>query len=170
MARIARLSVVLLVAMLLAPGCGRHRGPGREVASHGPTRNTAAATATQAPAPVANPVVGDTVPVGEAGGSVTVSAVEANVQAGRLFAPPAGRQYFAAQVRGCSGPTEEGLDLRPEYFSLQLADPTVREAGPGMKELSGGTVPAGGCREGWVTFTIPRGQEPPSSSPTARSG
>src|SRR5581483_7790922 len=53
-------------------------------------------------------VVGDHVPLGDAGGSVTVEAIETGIDPGRLFAPPRGRQYFAAKVKGCAGPTEHG--------------------------------------------------------------
>lgn len=114
------------------------------------------------PAPGGDPVVGDTVPLGDAGGSVTVSAVEADVNAGRLFAAGRGKEYFAAEVKGCSGPTERGLSFEPWYFILQMTDKTVYDPGLGIKrpELRGGEVPAGGCLAGWVTFAIPEDAEP----------
>jgi uncharacterized protein DUF4352 len=159
MTRIARLGCVLLVSATLAAGCGE--GTSGEVAADAsvPRPQAAAASPTQ-PAPPANFVVGDTVTMGS--GSVAVEAVEADVQAGRLFNPPAGRQYFAVQVRGCAGSKEDGVALRPEFFTLQLADRTVHEAGLGMKkpELIGATVPSGGCLRGWVTFTIPEDGQP----------
>jgi uncharacterized protein DUF4352 len=158
-ARIGRLGCVLLVSATLAGGCGR--GPSREVAADAPVPRPAAAAAAPArPAPPANFVVGDTVTMG--GGSVAVEAVEPDVQAGRLFSPPAGRQYFAVQVRGCAGSKEDGVAFRPEFFTLQLADRTVHEAGLGMKkpELIGATVPPGSCLGGWVTFTIPEDGQP----------
>ena len=160
MTRIARLGAVVLVSV--AAGCGQ--GTSGEVAANSPLPHLpveSAKAAPPAPPPAAeNHVVGDTVRLGS--GSVAVEAVEANVQAGRLFSPPRGREYYAVQVRGCAGPREEGLEFRPEYFSLQLADHTVYEAGPGMKklELTGGTVPAGGCVWGWVTFLIPEDGQP----------
>ena len=105
-------------------------------------------------------LVGSPVRLGEAGGSVSVAAVEDDVDPGRLFAPPRGRHYFAAQVKGCAGPTERGVSFAPEYFSVQLADHTVYDGIAGVKKpaLSGGTIPAGQCLDGWVTFTIPKGQ------------
>jgi hypothetical protein len=155
-----RLVAVLLVPALLGAGCAK--GTSGEVAANGPVPEAPAAAPRPSarPAPPQNPVVGDTVPVGS--GSVVVREVEAKVQAGRLFNPPAGRQYFAASVRGCAGPKEDGLEFRPEYFSLQLADHTVHDAGLGMKkpELIGASVPAGGCLGGWVTFTIPEDGQP----------
>ena len=107
-------------------------------------------------------MVGDRVLVGDAGGSVTVAAVEVDVDVGRLFAQPRGRQYFAAQVEGCAGPSEHGVSFEADYFSVQLADRTVHGGVAGVKKpaLAGGTIPAGGCVDGWVTFTIPKGQPP----------
>jgi hypothetical protein len=113
-------------------------------------------------APTGDPVVGQTVPLGSAGGSVTVSAVEAEVNAGRLFAAKRGHEYYAAEVKACSGPTEKGLSFEPDFFILQMADKTVYDPGLGIKrpELRGGEVPAGGCLEGWITFMIPNDAEP----------
>src|SRR5439155_8803988 len=104
-------------------------------------------------------VVGDKVTVGSDGGSVTVSAVEDNVSAGRLFGAGPGQKYIAAEVKGCSGPHEKNLSFEPAYFMLRLDDGTMRDHGPGAKkpELEGGTVPAGKCLSGWVTFTVPTG-------------
>ncbi|HYT40055.1 MAG TPA: hypothetical protein VEN99_11120 [Acidimicrobiia bacterium] len=112
--------------------------------------------------PKADPVVGDKVNVGSDGGSVTVSAVEDNVSAGRLFGAGEGRKYVAAEVKGCSGPHEKDLRFEPSYFLVQLDDKTVHDPGPGAKkpELTGGTVPAGRCLSGWVTFTVPDGGLP----------
>ena len=100
--------------------------------------------------------------MGSDGGSVTVSAVEDNVSAGRLFGPGKGVKYVAAEVKGCSGPHEKGLSFEPGYFLLRLDDGTMHDHGPGAKkpELDGGTVPAGGCLAGWVTFTVPDGALP----------
>jgi hypothetical protein len=99
--------------------------------------------------------VGDTVALG--GGSVAVVAVEDNVDPGRLFAPPRGSRYFAAEVRGCAGPTETGVKFRPEFFSLRLADHTEHDGEQGAKKpaLPPGTIPPGGCSDGWITFVIP---------------
>lgn len=107
-------------------------------------------------------VVGDRVPLGEAGGSVRVAAVETGIDAGRLFAPPRGREYVAARVEGCAGPAEHGVSFEPEYFSIRLADHTVFEGAAGAKKpaLAGGAIPAGGCLDGWVTFTVPTGRPP----------
>lgn len=160
MTGIGRLVVVVLASALLGAGCAK--GTSREVAANAqvPDASAAAPKTTTRPAPAQGSVVGDTVPIG--GGSVAVKEVEADVQAGRLFNPPAGRQYFAASVRGCAGPKEHGLEFRPEFFTLQLSDRTVHEAGPGMKkpELIGATMPAGGCLGGWVTFVIPEDGQP----------
>ena len=88
---------------------------------------------------------------------MTVSAVEDNVSAGRLFGAGPGQKYIAAEVKGCSGPHEKNLSFEPAYFMLRLDDGTMRDHGPGAKkpELEGGTVPAGKCLSGWVTFTVP---------------
>jgi len=116
----------------------------------------AAATADH---PAADPVVGDKIMVGTDGGSVTVSAVEDNVSAGRLFGAGEGNKYIAAEVTGCSGPHEKNLSFDASYFLLMLDDGTMRDHGPGAKkpELQGGAVPAGKCLSGWVTFVVPDG-------------
>ena len=99
--------------------------------------------------------VGDRVELGA--GSVALVDVEDSVDAGRLFAPPRGTRYFAAQVRGCAGPAETGVNFHPEYFALRLADRTDHDGDRGVKKpaLQSGTIPAGGCSEGWVTFVVP---------------
>jgi hypothetical protein len=109
--------------------------------------------------PKADPAVGDKIAVGSDGGSVTVSAVEDDVSAGRLFGAGPGQKYLAAEVKGCSGPHEKNLSFDPSYFLLMLDDGTMHDHGPGAKkpELEGGTVPAGKCLSGWVTFTVPTG-------------
>jgi hypothetical protein len=113
-------------------------------------------------APRADPAVGDVVKVGGDGGSVAVTAVEDNVSAGRLFGAGDGQKYVAAEVKGCSGPHEKGLTFEPAYFLLKLNDGTMHDHGPGAKkpELEGGTVPAGKCLSGWVTFTVPEDTYP----------
>jgi hypothetical protein len=113
-------------------------------------------------APKADPVVGDKVAIGSDGGSVTVSAMEDDVSAGRLFGAGKGFKYIAAEVKGCSGPHEKNLSFEPAYFLLKLDDGTMRDHGAGAKkpELAGGTVPVGKCLSGWVTFTVPVGALP----------
>ena len=107
--------------------------------------------------PKADPVVGDKIMVGSDGGSVTVSAVENDVSAGRLFGAGPGHKYVAAEVKGCSGPHEKNLSFEPNYFLLMLDDGTMHDRGAGAKkpELEGGAVPAGKCLSGWVTFSVP---------------
>ena len=131
-------------------------GPRRTAAAEKPL-DLAAAPAAGEEAPKVDPAVGDKVTVGNDGGSVTVSAVEDNVSAGRLFGAGPGQKYVAAEVKGCSGPHEKNLTFDPGYFVLKLDDGTMRDHGPGAKkpELEGGTVPAGKCLSGWVTFTVP---------------
>lgn len=115
-----------------------------------------------ADAPKADPTVGDKVAMGSDGGGVTISAVEDNVSAGRLFGAGQGFKYIAAEVKGCSGPHEQNISFEPAYFLLKLDDGTMHDHGPGAKkpELEGGTVPAGKCLSGWVTFTVPDGALP----------
>ena len=142
----------------------------RKVTADGVTRpiDLAAAPVAAAPAaaaedkPKGDPAVGERVMVGGDGGSVTVSAVEDDVSAGRLFGAGKGFKYVAAEVKGCSGPHEKNLSFSPDYFLLKLDDGTMRDHGPGAKkpELDPGTVPAGKCLSGWVTFTIPDGAYP----------
>jgi hypothetical protein len=88
--------------------------------------------------------------------------VEDNVSAGRLFGAGQGFKYIAAEVKGCSGPHEQNISFEPAYFLLKLDDGTMHDHGPGAKkpELEGGTVPAGKCLSGWVTFTVPDGALP----------
>jgi hypothetical protein len=104
-------------------------------------------------------VVGDKVKVGSDGGSVTVSAVEDNVSAGRLFGAGEGMKYIAVEVKGCSGPNEKNLTFQPSYFLLRLDDGTVHDPGPGTKKpsLEGGKMPSGKCLSGWVTYTVKEG-------------
>ena len=137
-------------------------GPTKSAAAAKPLDLAAAPPASADDGPKAAPGVGDKVAVGNDGGSVTVSAVEDNVSAGRLFGAGEGRKYIAAEVKGCSGPHEKDLSFEPRYFLLQLDDKTVHDPGPGAKkpELTGGTVPAGRCLSGWVTFTVPEGALP----------
>jgi hypothetical protein len=99
--------------------------------------------------------IGDTVTLGS--GSVTVVSVEDNVDAGRLFAPPRGSRYVAAQVRGCAGPTEAGVAFHPAYFALRLADHTEHDGDSGVKKpaLRPDTIHPGGCSDGWVSFVVP---------------
>jgi hypothetical protein len=109
-----------------------------------------------------DPAVGDKVAVGSDGGSVTVSAVEDNVSAGRLFGAGEGQKYIAAEVKGCSGPNEKNLSFEPQYFLLRLDDGTMHDPGPPAKKpsLDGGAVPAGKCLSGWVTFVVKEGSLP----------
>jgi hypothetical protein len=136
-------------------------GPRRSAEAEQPL-DIAAAPPSGQDAPRADPVVGDKITVGNDGGSVTVSAVEDNVSAGRLFGAGPGQKYVAAEVKGCSGPHEKNLTFDPSYFMVKLDDGTMRDHGPGAKkpELDGGTVPAGKCLSGWVTFTVPDGSIP----------
>jgi hypothetical protein len=120
-------------------------------------------TASEAPAAPArppDPVVGDAIPTGA--GSVAVLATDRFGSAGRLFNPPRGKEYFAAEVKACSGPRERGLSFAPGYFLLEMTDTTVADPTLGIKrpELRAGEVPAGGYLAGWVTFVIPEQAEP----------
>ena len=169
---IAQLGLGLLLLGALGVACGdttpvQLRSPG--VAYSAP--DAIPDTVETVPALNRDPVVGDTVPMGDAGGSVTVSATDAKISAGRLFAPGKGKDYYAALVKACSGPGEQGLSFKRQYFVLEMADKTVHDAGVPVKEpdLIGGVVPAGGCLEGWITFVIPeagaRGVPKPSAAP-----
>jgi hypothetical protein len=113
-------------------------------------------------APKPDTVVGEKVKVGSDGGSVTVSAVEDNVSAGRLFGAGEGMKYIAIEVKGCSGPKEKNLTFEPAYFLLRLDDGTVHDPGPGAKKpsLEGGKMPTGKCLSGWVTYTVKDGSLP----------
>ena len=105
------------------------------------------------------PEVGEKVKVGTDGGSVTVSAVEDSVSAGRLFGAGEGMKYIAVEVKGCSGPNEKNLTFQPSYFLLRLDDGTVHDPGPGTKKpsLEGGKMLPGKCLSGWVTYTVKEG-------------
>jgi hypothetical protein len=169
---LAALVTGVLGGGVLAAACGTtppHKvtadgmtGPTKATAAAQPLDLAAAPPASADDGPRADPVVGDKVAVGTDGGSVTVSAIEDNVSAGRLFGAGEGRKYIAAEVKGCSGPHEKALSFEPRYFLLQLDDKTVHDPGPGAKkpELIGGAVPAGRCLSGWVTFTVPEGGLP----------
>ncbi len=154
--RTAGMAVVALG--LVGTACGR--GAPREVAAPAVERSVpdppATVPATQPP----DPVVGDTIPAGA--GSVAVLDTDRFGSAGRLFNPPQGREYYAAQVKACAGPAERGLSFAPGYFLLEMADKTVADPGLGIKrpDLVAGEIPAGGCLGGWVTFTIPEEAEP----------
>ena len=110
-------------------------------------------------APKPDTTVGDKIKVGSDGGSVTVSAVEDNVSAGRLFGAGEGMKYIAIEVKGCSGPNEKNLTFEPSYFLLRLDDGTVHDPGPGAKKpsLEGGKMNPGKCLSGWVTYTVKDG-------------
>ena len=135
---------------------------GQPVAVQTPLDLAGAPSTDAADAPKADPTVGDKVAMGSDGGSVTVSAVEDNVSAGRLFGAGQGFKYIAAEVKGCSGPHEQNISFEPAYFLLKLDDGTMHDHGAGAKkpEMEGGTVPAGRCLSGWVTFTVPEGALP----------
>ena len=150
-----RFPVVALALLGVAAACGGEAP--KEVAA---AEQAGPEAPVSPPAPAREPVVGDAVPVGQ--GSIAVLATDRFGSAGRLFSPPRGREYFAADVKACSGPTELGLSFAPGYFLLEMADRTVADPGLGIKrpELVAGVIPAGGCRSGWVTFTIPGGAEP----------
>ena len=154
-------AVAAVITLAAAFGCDDPTPDG--VAAPGVEEVAADADEERKPVPpVHDPAVGDVVPVGHDGGSVAVLAVEADVNAGRLFSPGKGREYYAAEVRACSGPNEKGLTFQKQYFLLEMPDKTVHDPGLGVKrpELIGGEVPAGGCLDGWVTFTIPEGRKP----------
>ena len=153
-------SVVRMTGMAVAVGvlglaCGDD--PPAQVAAPGVEEAVPVAAAPVRPA---NPVVGDVIPAGA--GSVAVLSTDRFGSAGRLFNPPRGREYYAAEVRACSGPKEKGLSFAPGYFILEMADKTVADPTLGIKrpELRAGEVPAGGCLSGWVTFTIAETAEP----------
>lgn len=138
-----------LTLAALAVGCG---STGERLAS----RRTVDGAAHPAPGDRGGAhAMGDPVALGS--GTVAVMALEDNFDPGRLFAPPRGTRYIAAQVRGCAGPEEAGVNFRPEYFALRLADHTEHDADRGMKKpaLGSGTIPPGGCSDGWVTFVVP---------------
>ena len=150
-----RMAVVVVLG-LLGAACGEGARP--EVAVPGVEE-----TASEAPAvPVRppDPVVGDVIPAGT--GSVAVLVTERFGSAGRLFNPPKGKEYYAAEVKACAGPKERGLSFAPAYFLLEMADRTVADTTLGIKrpELRAGELPAGGCLAGWVTFLIPEEAEP----------
>lgn len=172
-----RAGLAVLVVGLLGGGVLAARGtlPTHKVTADGVTSPPSQTAAAQSPldlaggpnddagtAPKADPAVGDKVAMGSDGGSVTVSAVEDNVSAGRLFGAGPGFKYIGAEVKGCSGPNEKNITFEPAYFLLKLDDGTMHDHGPGAKkpELEGGTVPAGKCLSGWVTFTVPEGALP----------
>lgn len=152
--RTAGMAAVILG--LLGAACGDD--PPAEVAA--PAVEQAVPDTPAPPARPPDPVVGDVIPAGA--GNVAVLATDRFGSAGRLFDPPRGRDYYAAEVKACSGPKEKGLSFAPGYFLLEMADKTVADAGLGIKrpELRAGEVPAGGCLSGWVTFTIPEKAEP----------
>jgi hypothetical protein len=159
---VAQLGLALLLFGTLLAACG-DTSP-RQLTSPGVAHNAPkAAPETVRTGPrEGGPVVGDIVPVGGAGGSVTVAATEAYVNAGRLFPAGKGKDYYSVQVKGCSAPSEPRLSFRPQYFTLEMSDKTAHAAGPGVKkpDLRSGEVPAGGCLEGWVTFVIPEKSQP----------
>jgi hypothetical protein len=163
-----RTGLAVLVAGVLGGGVLAVAGD-----SDSPRKVTADGVAGASPAAAAQPLappepakgdpeVGDKVEMGSDGGSVTVSAVEDNVSAGRLFGAGENQKYVAAEVKGCSGPNEKNITFEPAWFLLRLDDGTVRDSGPGAKKpsLEGGKVPPGKCLSGWVTFTVPTGALP----------
>jgi hypothetical protein len=166
-----RAGMAVLVAGVLGGGvlvaAGGGTGKPRQVTADG-VAGASPAGAVEAEAlrppepPKADPVVGEKVEMGSDGGSVTVVAVEDDVSAGRLFGAGQGQKYVAAEVRGCSGPNEKKITFEPAYFLLRLDDGTIRDTGAGAKKpsLEGGTIPAGKCLSGWVTFSVPDGALP----------
>lgn len=165
-----RAGLAVVVAGVLGGGvlvAGGGIGKPRQVTSEG-VAAASPASAVEAEAlrppepPEADPVVGDKVEMGSYGGSVTVATVEDEISAGRLFGAGASQKYVAAEVEGCSGPSEKNITFEPAYFLLRLDDGTIRDAGVGAKKpsLLGGTIPAGKCLSGWVTFTVPEGAIP----------
>ena len=166
-----RAGMAVLVAGVLGGGvlvaAGGGPGKPRQVTADGVAgaspAGTVEAEALRPPEPPeADPVVGDKVEMGSDGGSVTVVAVEDNVSAGRLFGAGEDQKYVAAEVKGCSGPHEKNITFEPAYFLLRLDDGTIRDTGAGAKKpsLEGGTIPAGKCLSGWVTFAVPDGALP----------
>jgi hypothetical protein len=148
---------LLISAGALVAGCG-------SPAANGPARQPQPASSTTGSSVFGHPAeaaIKEAVPVGGAGGTVAVTGTDDDVDPGRLFAPPRGRRYFAAEVRGCAGPTERGVMFQPDYFSVQVADHTVYDAervSVKKPDLHGGPIPPGGCLDGWLTFVVPRSQ------------
>jgi hypothetical protein len=166
-----RAGMAVLVAGVLGGGvlvaAGGGTGKPRQVTADGVAGASPAgaveAEALRPPEPAKDdPVVGEKIEMGSDGGSVTVVAVEDNVSAGRLFGAGDRQKYIAAEVKGCSGPKEKNITFEPAYFLLRLDDGTIRDTGVGAKKpsLEGGTIPAGKCLSGWVTFTVPDGALP----------
>jgi hypothetical protein len=167
---------VLGGGVMAATGIGPSRGPHKVTADGVTGRGGLPAAAADKPLDLAaappaavddgpkksDPVVGDKVMMGNDGGSVTVSDVEDNVSAGRLFGAGQGFKYIAVEVKGCAGPHEKNITFEPAYFLLRLDDGTVHDPGPGVKKpsLEGGTVPTGKCLSGWVTYTVKDGGLP----------
>lgn len=166
-----RAGMAVLVAGVLGGGvlvaAGGGAGKSRRVTADGVVGASPAA-AVEAEAlrppepPEADPVVGEKVEMGSDGGSVTVIAVEDDVSAGRLFGAGKDQKYVAAEVKGCSGPNEKNITFEPAYFLLRLDEGTIRDTGPAAKKpsLEGGTIPAGRCLSGWVSFAVPDGALP----------
>ena len=151
--------VVSLSAGVVSVACG---GPNDKQVAAATVLDTkpAPTTATTARPVPSEATVGDVVPVG-AGGNLAVLAVEENVSAGRLFNPPQGSDYFAAQVKACSGPAEKDLSFSPEYFLIVMATGGAQTPTLGVKkpDLRPGAIPAGKCSSGWVTWVVPEGAE-----------
>lgn len=166
-----RAGMAVLVAGVLGGGvlvaAGGGPGKPRQVTADG-VAGASPAGAVEAEAmrppepPEDDPEVGEKVDMGADGGSVAVLAVEDSVSAGRLFGAGEGQKFVAAEVKGCSGPNEKNITFEPAYFLLRLDDGTIRDTGAGAKKpsLEGGTIPAGKCLSGWVTFAVPDGALP----------
>ena len=73
-------------------------------------------------------------------------------------APEAGVDIFVARQPIFRRDLQvHGYELLYRGSPENTFDGTMRDHGPGAKkpELEGGTVPAGKCLSGWVTFTVP---------------
>ncbi len=117
-----------------------------------------------------------TVPVGSvvhldanlAGGlsSIAVTSVQVVPSADLQPGPGFGHQFVAVDVRACAVSGGASTVLLRSGLSLQSSDgSTVQPAAVDARTPSigaSGTVPAGACAEGWVTFTPASGTTPTS--------
>lgn len=95
------------------------------------------------------------------GNSVSVLSWEQPVE-GTAVEPGPGQEYGSAEAEICAG-RRGAPRVSPESFAVELTDGTRRGRtyfGPREPALSGGSLAAGECVRGWLTFEVPRGQRP----------
>ena len=111
---------------------------------------------TEPPPPPADPVIGDTIDIGD-GAIARVNSVTPNAPPlSDFITPDPGTTFTRIAVELCAG--SEVLPANPLYFSGSLDDNTAADAALGGQAFETFGVAPGGCTGGTIDLTVPDGR------------